>query len=690
MAQGRLFPFVPVFFALGIGGYFLLPAEPTPPHWATAAVLMVASAAGWLRGPVLLRPFACALMLLLAGAIVAGLRSHHVAAPVLGWRYYGPVEGRIVGIDKSVSDQVRLTLDRVVLRDIPPHRTPDRVRVSLHGTQGHLVPQPGLTVILTGHLSPPEGPVEPGTFDFRRMAWFNGLGAVGYTRTPALVLEPPEPASLGMAIFRLRMAISAHVRAAIPGEPGGFVAAILTGDRSGIARETTDALRGSNLAHLLAISGLHMGLLTGFVFAALRYGIALVPPLALRVSSKKLAAVVALAAGAFYLALSGGNVATERAFVMVAVMLVAVLADRRAISLRSVAIAAMIVLALRPEALLEPGFQMSFAATTVLVAVFRLARDRPHLRRRLPRWSHGAVSLVVASAVAGFATAPVAAAHFNRIADYGLLANLLAMPVMGTLVMPSAVIAGVLAPFGLSGLGLALMEQGTRWILWVAHWVSGLDGAVRGVMQPRTWALPVLSLGALWLILWPGRARIAGLLPMALALALWSAPRPPVLVAPAGALVGVLDGGTRSLSKPRGAGFAARLWLEQDGSDLTQAEAHAAGGWTAQGTAHLRDGAPWPVAHLAGRHARDLLADHCHPGVLVVMESTEARPRDAARATDGPVPLGPGGCWLMDGATLGGRGAAIWPVDGQPLLRLAGGTPGARPWLGPAPRPARD
>jgi competence protein ComEC len=296
------------------------------------------------------------------------------------------------------------------------------------------------------------------------------------------------------------------------------------------------------------------------------------------------------------------------------------------------------------------------------------------------------VSLVVASAVAGFATAPVAAAHFNRIADYGLLANLLAMPVMGTLVMPSAVLAGVLAPFGLSGLGLALMEQGTRWILWVAHWVSGMDGAVRGVVQPRPWALPALALGALWLMLWPGRARIAGLVPMAVALAFWSAPRPPVLVAPAGALVGVLENGARTLSKPRGAGFAARLWLEQDGTALTQLEANALGGWTSQGTAHLRDGAPWPVAHLAGRNARDLLADHCRTGVLVVMESTEARPSGAARAMDGPVPRGAGGCWLVDGATLRGRGAAIWPVDGQPMLHLAGGTPGARPWLGRAPR----
>ena len=143
-----------------------------------------------------------------------------------------------------------------------------------------------------------------------------------------------------------------------------------SGDRSGVSQYALDALRASNTAHLLAISGLHMGLLTGFIFAALRLALAAVPGLALIWPIKKLAAGGAMLAGAAYLALSGGNVATERAFVMAAVVLFAVMVDRRAFSLRAVALAALIVLTLRPEALMGPGFQMSFAATTALVAVF--------------------------------------------------------------------------------------------------------------------------------------------------------------------------------------------------------------------------------------------------------------------------------------------------------------------------------
>ena len=123
-----------------------------------------------------------------------------------------------------------------------------------------------------------------------------------------------------------------------------------------MGQDSLVALRASNLAHLLAISGMHMGILAAFIFATLRYGFALWPTAALYWPTKKMAAIGALIAAAGYLALSGGNVSTERAFVMVAVMLVAVLFDRRALTLRAVAIAALIVLTLRPEALFGPGF----------------------------------------------------------------------------------------------------------------------------------------------------------------------------------------------------------------------------------------------------------------------------------------------------------------------------------------------
>ncbi|SDK14091.1 ComEC/Rec2-related protein [Aliiruegeria lutimaris] len=354
--RGHLLLWVPICLSIGIGAWFSLPNEPaTGFYWICAAIGLVMAGLGLLGGEHV-APVFWGATLILIGALLAGARAHSVAEPVLGFRYYGPVQGRIVDIDRSASDKLRLTLDQVVLEDVRPERVPARVRVSLHGDGPHVTPEPGLTVILTGHLSPPNGPVEPGGFDFRRLAWFEQLGAVGYTRNPVLALAPAEQGRAGLAVFRLRIAISEWVRARIPGAAGAFAAVILTGDRSAMPRESVEALRATNMAHLLAISGLHMGLLTGVVFAGLRGGMALFPWFALRFPTKKIAAFGALLAGAAYLTLSGSAVSTERAFIMVSVMLVAVLLERRAISLRSVAIAASLILVVAPEALFGAGF----------------------------------------------------------------------------------------------------------------------------------------------------------------------------------------------------------------------------------------------------------------------------------------------------------------------------------------------
>lgn len=315
----------------------------------------------------------------------------------------------------------------------------------------------------TGHLGPPGGAVEPGGFDFRRHAWFLQLGAVGYTRVPFVLWDDTER---GQFVFRMRMALSERIQNALPGATGAFATAIITGDRSAIPQDVLQSLRDTNLAHLLAISGLHMGLVSAFVFGTLRLVLVLTP-IGLKWPVKKIAAAGALGVAATYLALSGGNVATERAFVMVAVMLVAVMCDRRALSLRAVALAAIIVLVLRPEAVFGPGFQMSFAATTALVAVFSAVRERFF---DLPKHQlvRSAVSVFLSSAVAGAATAPFAMAHFNQFAQFGLLANLATVPLMGVLVVPSGVLAMLLMPFGLEWVGLVPMGVGLDWILAVA------------------------------------------------------------------------------------------------------------------------------------------------------------------------------------------------------------------------------
>lgn len=661
--RGHLFPWAPVCLAVGIGLYFRLRVEPDAWAYAISTGIVLGFGLLAMRSSAVMGPFLWAISLAAAGFSIAGVRAHSVADPVIGWRYYGPIEGRIVGIDRSASDAVRLTLDQVALRDVSGARTPGRVRVSLHGGAGGVLPVPGLRVMTTGHLSPPSGPVEPGGFDFQRHAWFQSLGAVGYTRVPVVALFPPEQGMAGLKVLALRMAVSGRVQEVLTGDVGGFAAAVTTGDRSGISQGALKALRASNLAHLLAISGLHMGLLAGFVFAAFRIGFALIPALALRFPTKKIAAGLALIVAAGYLALSGGNVSTERAFVMAAVALCAVMLERRAFSLRAVAVAALIVLCLRPEALMGPGFQMSFAATVALVAVFGWIRDGRIVLG--PKWFRPIAAVIISSAVAGAATAPIGAAHFNTISHYGLIANLLSVPLMGVLVIPAAVLAVCLAPFGLEFLGLWMMGLGLRWILGVANWVAGLDGARGFVAGPDVAVLPLMALGLLFVILWQGRARWIGIAPALAALVLWvQSERPMALIADTGGLVGVMTEQGRALSKSRGAGFIALNWLENDGDGVSQEQAAIRWQEGADRAKTTRVGGV-ALTHLIGKKAALAAAD-CVAGEIVVVSVT-------------PVQTGP--CQLFGPDQLRHTGSvALYPgKDGLQVITAKDIT-GARLW----------
>lgn len=679
--RGHLFPWVPVCLGAGIVTWFALRFEPGAAHYAGAAAAALLLLLLARRMPASTRPLALGLALALAGGLLAGHRAHSVAGPVLGWRYYGPVEGRVVEIDRSASEKPRVTLDQVVLRDVAPDRTPHRVRLSLHGEMAGTEPVPGLRVMTTGHLSPPGGPVEPGGFDFARLAWFEGLGAVGYARVPLLVAAPPEGGAL-LLVTRARMALSAAIQDALPGETGAFASAVTTGDRSGLSEATAEALRDSNLAHLLSISGLHMALLSGFVFAALRLGIAAVPPLALRVPAKKVAAALAIVASTIYFALSGGTPPTERSYIMVLVMLVAVLLDRRAISVRSIAVSALILLVLRPDTLMGPSFQMSFAATLALVAVFAALREHRDRVPRLPGWAKPVTAALLTSFVAGMATAPYAAAHFNQMAHYGLLANLLSTPVMGMVVMPAAVVAAVLWPLGLAMPALWVMGLGCDWILLVGERVAALGGAVTLLPSPPTAFLPLLTLGVVFLALWRGRWRLAGAAPVALSAALWGmADRPAGLVSETGALVGWMGAEGRALSRPRGDGFAARVWLENDGDGASQEAAAARRGGEGWQTMTLPGGGG--LHHLPGKSGPEGAPPLCQPGaILVLSEPWE----------------GSGPCVVLDPPRLRDTGAValVEAADGVRLV-TARDRAGRRLWndaevrsLGAAPgRPGR-
>ena len=666
-ARGRLMPWAPVFLSLGIGSYFALGAEPG--RGAVAAIIAVTSAAliaVW-RAPEVLRVPALACALVAGGFLIALARAHLVAAPVLAYATYGPVEGRIIDIDRSFSDQIRVTLDQVALPKVTDAPLPTRVRIALHGEGAGFAAEPGARVRVMARLAPPDGPVEPGGFDFQRLAWFSGLGGVGYARAPLQVIAPPAPDVWTWA-FRTRMTLSAAMQAGMsPGQPAAFGAALMTGDRSGVTSATNQSLRASNLSHIISISGLHMGLLCGFVFALCRYGIALVPPLALRVNSKKVAAIVALMAATFYMLLAGPDVATRRSYIMAVVMLLAVLCDRRALSLRSVAISALICLGLEPESLVEPGFQMSFGATVALIVGFDTLGP---LVRRLPRYAQPLAMAVLSSLVAGGATTPIAAAHFNRIAEYGLLANLLSIPVMGIMVMPGGVMAAILAPIGLAGPALWVLEKGCVLILMISDRVAGLNGAVLPVAAPPWAVLPLLGLGGVCLLIGRRVVRAAGAVALIAAFGLWAgAVRPLLLISGDGTLAGLMTDQGRALSKAKGGGFIAQNWLQDDGDSALQPDAFQRAAFSGPKEALTADVAGHAFLLFVGKGSAARAAGACHDGALVVL--SERWP--------GPIKGQP--CRIYDRSMLRYTGAVAVYAEGDRLRYVtARAMAGVRLW----------
>jgi competence protein ComEC len=358
------------------------------------------------------------------------------------------VRGRLIetGIN---SGQQRYILDNLSIRGVPAHETPRRVHIRVHvpsqdgGDGAAHQPVPGDYVRLRASLRPPLGPVAPGAWDFARQSWFQGIGAVGFAYGAAELIEVAgEPPRGGISVWLRNFChlVSARI-VDVLGERGGALAtALLTGDRSAIPETTLKNMRASGLAHLLAISGLHVGLVADIIFVVVRLELAAIEPLALRYPIKKWAAATALIGSLCYLLLSGASIPTQRAFLMTSLVLLAVILDRTTISMRLIALAAFVLLLFRPESLMGPSFQMSFAASVSLVAAYGM------LRRPLAKLASGAnlklrpllyvLGVAVTSVIAGGATAPFTIYHFNRFAEYGLLANLAAVPLTGLWVMP--------------------------------------------------------------------------------------------------------------------------------------------------------------------------------------------------------------------------------------------------------------
>jgi competence protein ComEC len=621
---GRLLPWVPVAFGTGIALYFAADHEPVLSVAAIAATGLCLAAFLLRRQKIF--PIVVMIAAIAAGFAVATWKTARVAHGVLARPMYS------VSLSGFVETRdIRERTDRFVLR-VAQMESPrsqiklERVRLSVRkGT----APAVGSFVELKARLQPPLSPSRPGSYDFGRDMYFQGIGASGFVTGAIKTVAAPGSGgwSLRYAAFMqgLRDAIDARIRTTLDGDKRAIATALLTGRRDAISPPVNDAMFISGLGHVLSISGYHMAVVAGVVFFAVRALLALIPGLTVGFPIKKWSAAAALAAAAFYLLLSGAEVATQRSFFMTAVVLIAVMVDRRAVTFRTLAVAAMIVLTIAPEALVHPSFQMSFAATLGLVALVQIGMPRllaspdNSATARMALWGGREIAmLALVSLVAGLATTPYAAFHFHRITPYGVAANLAAMPVVSVVVMPAGLLGLVAMPFGFDGVFWWIMGIGIDWMIAVTQWVAGLPGAIGRMAAFGIGPLIAASVGIILLGLLRTPLRWSGAAVLVLAV-VWAlaVPQPDILISGDGHNVGVRgrDGRLHLMRTAKDA-FVVKEWLAADADARQPADSSLAEGVSCDEAGCVTQMADGAMVALALRP--DALADDCERASLVV------------------------------------------------------------------------
>lgn len=570
--QRHVFLWSPVCLALGIAIYFGLKFEPLallgPALSLFSLGLVFIARKSRDHSPIGkgLYLLCIGLFLIALGFSVAKMRTDFSYTPML-LKKMMPVG--VIGTIDSIEPLGGKEGSRVVFKDLEierlkPKQTPRKIRLKVRKDENL---RAGQRVKLLAGLNPPSPPVAPNAFDFQRMSYFKGLGAVGFAYNAPEILEQ---STKGTGLNNIRRIITEKISEATSEPSRSILIALTTGQRGAIADKDWDALRESGLAHLLAISGLHVGMVAGVLFFFSRLLLACSSNLALKYPIKKWAAFIALIGAALYTIMVGATIPTQRALMMTGLVMIAIMYDRSPFSLRLVALAAFVVLFFSPESLTSVSFQMSFAAVVALICFYEWIRPKWVALHRnsdwLKKFALYFTGVSLTTVVAGTATGLFALFHFQQFALYGVVANMVAVPIMAFIVMPLAVLSYLLMVVGLEGLSLGVAEWGVGWILATAHWVASLEGAVVRVSAWPQWIFIVMVL-CLWVIcVWQGGLkRYAAALFLVMIILVSRYQQPTILVSSRVDLISLNYNDALWLSNGRKEKYAAENWLRMNG-----------------------------------------------------------------------------------------------------------------------------
>lgn len=464
------------------------------PAWAVALLLIFAVlTVGMARRGRILAALALPAVFCAAGAVVTLFRlpatedvSGKVdlaAGPVL-------IEGTVAEAPDWRDDGHRLTVDLVGTSTSPrADLMPAHGRVWLTVT-GTAAPcgAPGATIRAWARVREYSDPGFPGGEGRRARAARQGVTLRGFVADPTFCLEVrPPPPGLRAALEGFRQTIQGRIRAVLPGQEGALVRALAIGDRSGISDDTRRAFQRSGLAHVLAVSGLHLAVVCGLLVLALVAVFRRVPAVALGPGAHRTAALVALPVVALYTALVGAAPSAVRAALMVAALLVGHAFARLREAWSALALAVIVMVAWDPATLGDPGFQLSFASVAALLRIQPALADGLAPRRRSWRaWRRAPVEALLASVAATVGTTPLVLRHFGVLPVAGLLANLPAAPWASLVVVPLSLFGGLLAGVSpeLAAPVLKLAGHAAGVLQAMAEHAAALPGAAVRLPQP--------------------------------------------------------------------------------------------------------------------------------------------------------------------------------------------------------------
>ncbi len=430
-------PLIPLLGSFGAGllagDYFCL--------FRGISVFIVALGAGWLiyailrqksAWPVALTGFFGAGWLAMTGFTCPDLPSHHVSHFTGDTRWI--ITGTIMGdpVPKPGHQHFFLKTARLG-NQAADFAATGNLRVKIYGQGPELLQ--GTVIRFTSRIRRPTNFKNPGAFDYQRYLAFKKISGLAYARADRLtVLSRPDPLTSASIVETARNRLAAQIDKSASPLPAGILKALIIGQKDQLPTTAREVFNRVGAGHLLAISGLHIGIIATIFFMGLTRLLALIPALTWRGLVRKVAAGPTLAVVTGYGLLAGMAPSTQRAVIMVAIFLMAFVVEKRPALLNSLALAALVILAVQPPALFSVSFQFSFVAVFFILCGMATVTHR--LDRIRCRPARQMLSFVLVSLFAILGTAPLTMFYFNQTSLVGLAANCFMIPLIGFTAVP--------------------------------------------------------------------------------------------------------------------------------------------------------------------------------------------------------------------------------------------------------------